>query len=237
MTQFELVVDRAGVSDLVKYLELQHWFCGLAGQVCDLYKGHKDPKAALSEAKAHLRTDFGRQSHSAQKMLSDLLGGKPIKGNDAMELKRFIIALKGIHIKATETGRQNAFDSQDIIANVLEKVGFLKGKWAEHNYKRKERWDSTNGEAPPDATFNDLLSFLNRQNLVAMERAAYETAKPTDNHENHNKKPTAVASASTSAPQNNRNRKNNHNNNNSYQNYNSYRNNRNNNSNNKNNAR
>ena len=34
---FEVVTSRRGVTDLMKYLELQHWFTGPALEVCSLY--------------------------------------------------------------------------------------------------------------------------------------------------------------------------------------------------------
>ena len=158
----------------------------------------------LQKAKEHLRRNFGHQSHSAQKMLSELLGGKPLKGGDPKALRNFIIQLEGVHIRAIETGRENAFNSQDIIANVLKKVDFLKNRWAESNLKRKEKWDSPDGSGPPDATFSDLLTFLNRQNQLALEKQAYEVPKQEDSNDN-SKKSSAIASASTSTPQNNKN--------------------------------
>ena len=126
-----------------------------------------------------------------------------MKGGDPKALRNFIIKLEGVHIRAIETGRENAFNSQDILANVLKKIEFLKTQWAHHNLKRKERWDPLDKQGPPDATFSDLLTFLNRQNQLALEKDAYEVPKQADGNENPKKSPN-IAAAFITAPQRNR---------------------------------
>ena len=201
LNQFEMVTNRQGVSDWIKFLELPHWFVGPALSICNLYKSMSDAGVALQKAKDHLKRTFGRQSHSAQQMLNELLNGKKIQPHDSQQLRDFIIALEGVHVQAVETGRENTFDSQDIISNILhKKVEFLQGKWAERNVKIRHKWDSaSSGSNPPDPTFKDFLNFLNLQSEVAREKAAYKAPTAETADVKKEKKPSAAAAAATSA--------------------------------------
>ena len=201
MNLFEQTVEVDGVKKLVQFLELQHWFAGPALAVCNIYKGDADPAEALKKAKEHLCRFYSRQSHTAHKMLNDVLSGKPLK-NEAQSLRNFIIELEGVLKHAARTKREHSFNSPDIIANVLsKKLEFLANKWTDACLKRRERWD---GEGPcPDATFNDFLTFLNRQHQWLMEKSAYQLSKPkVEEGKGGAKNSVVVASAEATAPKN-----------------------------------
>ena len=103
LNQYELVTNRQGVSDWIKFLELPHWFSGPALNICNLYKSLPDAGIALQKTKDHLKRTFRRQSHSAQRMLNELLNGKKIQAHESQQLRDFIIALEGVHVQAIQS--------------------------------------------------------------------------------------------------------------------------------------
>ena len=169
LNQLELVTSRGQVPDLMKYLELRHWFTGPALNVCKLYESEIDPALAYKKAKAHLLRDYGARNNSAQKMLDEILKGSQVPRNDTTALQNLIISLEKTYRKAVDTGRHQTFDSADTINHLMRKrVGFLIPRWAAKCGKVIHKWEPDQGEKPPEFPFKKFVNFLKQQNTIAM---------------------------------------------------------------------
>ena len=182
MNQFNLTTQREGVSDLLRFLELRHWFCGAALTVCSLYESEADPSVALAKAKSHLKREFGRQNVSAQKMLNDILAGKPVQPRNSQQLQEFVLSLEKTYRRAVDTGRESTFNSSDTINQLLRRrVEHLISRWSVECGKRLEKWDPDNDDdTSPEFTFLDFINFLKQQRRISSIRTSIAGEKKTE---------------------------------------------------------
>ena len=175
---FNMNTERQGISDLMKVLEVKHWFSGQALKVCELYDSEPDPKTALRKIKHSLKKEYSHQSMSAHRMLEDILAGKQIGRKDAKSLQFLVLGLEKTYKRAQDTNRQSDFDSKDTIdAILIRRLMCFVTAWSDKCAKKKLRWDPDvradsddedhNEKALFKITFNDFLSFIKQKQQAA----------------------------------------------------------------------
>ena len=153
LTQFEKVTNLEGVTDQMRFSELQHWVSGPASLVVSQYENEQDSTEALTKAKAHLKKEFGRKLVTARQMLDQLLTGPKYKESDTAGIQVFILKLNQVHKRALETQRDQTFNTKETYDDILcKKLPFFSRKWS-------ARW--TNSEEAIAATqdYSHALTF------------------------------------------------------------------------------
>ena len=169
LNRFELVTGQAGVTKLQRFMELPFHFAGSAGLVCRLYERVREPGEGLEKTLKHLKADYGRRNLSAQRMLDKLLRGNQIERNDYDSINKFILALQLVYQRAIETNRENSFNTEDTIAQLLrQRVRWAAKQWGKIRVRKREKWDSDD-ENDDSNQFREFLDFLKQQNSVNRE--------------------------------------------------------------------
>ena len=161
---FEKAMEGPGVSDKMKFGELQHWFSGTAMIVVNTYKNIPNSSEALAQVYKELKSEFGRKPHSAQQMLDELLDGSSIDSTKYTEVQAYTLKLKQAYMHAKETKRTKTFDLPDTYTRVLKcKFPAWVSRWINHNKKHMRKMEDN--PTVEEFTFLDLIAFLKDNNV------------------------------------------------------------------------
>ena len=158
MNQYTLAMKVDGVTDQMRFTELQHWVTGTASLIVCTYENEVDPSVALKKAKKHLKIEFGRKVFTAQQMLEDLLAGPKINRDDSVAIRVFIIKLKNVYLKAVETKRDHSFNAPETYGDILRrKLPFFTKKWAQRTVDNKKEFFEADDNIDHSLTFVQFL--------------------------------------------------------------------------------
>ena len=160
---YELAMDVPGVTDKMKFFELQHWLSGMAMKVVSMYQNLTDSSDALKRASDHLRLEFGRKPHAAQQMLDDVLAGPPINATDVVGVQSFGLSLQAVYTHARETNRSKVFEIPETHTRIIKsKLPSWLPRWI--NFVKKHMKRQTEDPKVKDVSFDDLISYIRDQN-------------------------------------------------------------------------
>ena len=214
MTQFEKVTNLEGVTDQMKFSELQHWTSGPASLVVSQYENEQDSTEALTKAKAHLKKEFGRKLATARQMLEQLLVGPKYKESDTAGIQIFILKLNQVHKRAMETKREKSFSTKETFDDILcKKLPFFSRKWSVR-FTNSEELIATTQDYSHELTFGQFLEFCRWMNACnSNHRSTFKndtaaTTSTTEPNGKSGKKIAAtgveVAATTTSKPKTNK---------------------------------
>ena len=188
MNQYNLAMKVEGVTDQMRFTELQHWVTGTASLIVCIYENEVDPSVALKKAKKHLKIEFGRKVFTARQMLEDLLAGPKINRDDSAAIRVFIIKLKNVYLKAVETKRDHSFNAPETYGDILRrKLPFFTQKWAQRTVDNEKEFFEADDDADHSLTFVQFLEYLTRQNSINLHRSAILKTNETSTNSNQNK--------------------------------------------------
>ena len=163
LRKFEVMTDLPGATDVMKLMELEHWFTGKAGLVVNRFLTARDPCKGLEEAKGALKLNFGLRRFTAKQLLDDLIMGERFPEREHEGIQTFI-KLERVYQQAVETGRSSTFNAQEIFEEILRvKLPHLAGKWA----KKRSDVEAFGRSVDEVWDFPKFVEFLRQQNRTA----------------------------------------------------------------------
>ena len=167
LNQFNKVVNIDGVTDDMKFRELQHWVVGTAATVVSQYENDPDSTQALAAALAHLEREYGRKAYTAKQMLQNLLTGPKFNESDHDSIQTFLIKLEKTHKIAVETSRSETFATRETCSEVIrKKLPHMARKWSAYETDLYDKFVKT--QDPKFAlTFTYFIDSCKRLNKIS----------------------------------------------------------------------